>query len=115
MKRIEVKTREELFFTLKQLEEEQADIISVEKYAGKYIIKSRTQEDAERDTMKEDYERLLYMEKRIKVYPELLRAVRAAINHDDVEVDNRLIRHYLALQETPPPCQSEQDSRHNLP
>lgn len=46
-----------------------------------------------------DYERLKRMEKRINTYPDLCKAVRAAIEHDDKKIDLYLNRHEKSLQE----------------
>lgn len=115
IKRTEAKTREQLYSVLEELKAEKADIISVDKYAGRYVVKSQSLEDAERDAYKEDYKRLRRMEKRINTYPDLKEAVRAAMEHEDNKIDFYLNRHSEALKGSSPQSPPEQDSHHGLP
>ena len=94
-----VKTLDGLYGLLGQLIEERADIISVSKcYDGSYDVNSRASSEA--SVIKADYERLRLMEKRINVYPDLRKAVRAAMEHDDRLIENYLNRFHEALQES---------------
>ncbi len=50
--------------------------------------------------MEEDHRRLREMERRIKVYPDLYKAVRAAVEHEDGIIDPCLQRHVRCAQES---------------
>lgn len=67
-----------------------------------YMIKAQLVPESKRrekeEAWKIDYERLKRMEKRINIYPDLRKAVRAAMEHDDRLIENYLNRFREALQ-----------------
>ncbi len=104
-----VKTLDGLYGLLGQLIEERADIISVSKcYDGSYDVNSRASSEA--SVIKADYERLRLMEKRINVYPDLRKAVRAAMEHEDNLINLCLNRHEKFLKENALQSRQSQDS-----
>lgn len=69
-----------------------------------YLIKAQLVPESQRrekeEAWKSDYDRLKFMERRINTYPDLRMAVRAAMEHDDRQIENYLNRFREALQET---------------
>lgn len=57
-----------------------------------------------------DYQRLLRMEKRINVYPELREAVRAAMEHEDKKVEVSVAHHNESLKENSQSIHSAKDN-----
>lgn len=68
-----------------------------------YLIKAQFSPESLRrekeDEWKSDYERLKRMEKRIKTYPDLHKAVRAAMKREDNKIDLYLNQHERSSQE----------------
>jgi thiamine monophosphate kinase len=112
MKRITLSSLDELYSRMGSLEAEKADIISVKKEYGRYTIAYRSMAESEQDEILADYERLLRMEKRINTYPDLRRAVRAAMEHEDGLINIFLARHNGSLQGNSRQSHSAQDGHH---
>lgn len=91
---------------------EGSKVLEITKSKDEYLVKCEaspvSQKRIEQQMDMSDYERLKRMEKRINVYPDLRRAVRAAMEHDDRSIDDHLNRFREALQETRQRSPSEQ-------
>lgn len=78
--------------------------VTYDENGKQYLIKAQLVPESQRrnkeEAWKSDYERLKRMEKRINTYPDLRKAVRAAMEHDDRLIENYLNRFHEALQES---------------
>ena len=78
--------------------------VTYDEHEKQYLVKSRlaaeSQKREKEEAWKSDYERLKRMEKRINVFPDLRKAVRAAMEHDDRSIGNYINRFREALQES---------------
>ncbi len=92
-------TLDGLYSLLDRLRKDGADIISVDKRGDKYLVVSQGREDARQKELMADYERLRRMERRINTYPDLRKAVRAAMEHEDGLMERSLIRHLESSRE----------------
>lgn len=84
---MEIIIREEDYLRLKE-------VVSLLKANEEDDLRKAGQKDRERD-----YLRLKEMEKRINTYPDLRKAVRAAIEHEDKKIDLYLSLHVKRAQD----------------
>ena len=84
--------------------------VSVGRY-GKYVIDYATPDDERYSEL----QRLRFLEHRIKVYPELYRAVKAAIEYDNYGVERHVKAHLEAVGGNSQQSRPEQEPRHDKP
>lgn len=92
-----------LNYEVDKLLSEGSKILEITKSKDEFLVKCEastvSQRRIEQQIDMSDYERLKRMEKRINIYPDLRKAVRAAMEHEDNKIDLYLSRYEKGLQE----------------